>query len=316
MTLVQRALVKLRRWWYGNNYTRDKWTTAERLVYLESVVEYLSWQASNQAILLRHLSAPILNDLPAIRRTKESFDFQWAEIPTGRHNLEHPAFRAEAAANVTQFTGLPADWFKGKRVIDVGCGMGRYSWTLSALGADVLSLDQSPHGLAHAAEACKAFPAHRTLQVDLLQPLPVAEPADLVWSFGVLHHTGDTFRAFSNVVPLVRPGGYLYLMIYGEPRPGVRYDFEEINEYELWRHRTANLALREKLTVIREQMMAGAFRVSGDEYVHGYFDAIAPPINDLHTFEELESWLLDAGFEGIARTVDSRNIHVVARRRS
>lgn len=315
MTLLQRAIVKVRRFWYGNNYTRDKWTAAERLAYLESVVEYLSWQASNQAILLRHLSALILNELPAIRRTKESFDFQWAEIPTGRHNLEHPAFRAEAAANVVSFTGLPAEWFKGKRVIDVGCGMGRYSWALSSLGADVLSLDQSPHGLAHATEACKAFPSHRTLQVDLLQPLPVAEPADLVWSFGVLHHTGDTYRAFKNVVPLVKPGGYLYLMIYGEPRPGVRYDFDEINEYELWRHRTANLDLREKLRVIREGMSAGAFQVTGDEYVHGYFDAIAPPINDLHTFEELESWLLDAGFEDIKRTVESRNLHVIARRR-
>ena len=107
MTLVQRAIAKCRRLWYGSQYGREHWTAAERIAYLESVVEYLSWQASNQAILLRHLSAPILNDLPAIRRTKASFDFQWAEIPTGRHNLEHPAFRAEATGNVTRFTGLP-----------------------------------------------------------------------------------------------------------------------------------------------------------------------------------------------------------------
>ena len=49
--------------------------------------------------------------------------------------------------------------------------------------------------------------------------------------------------------------------------------------------------------------------------MHGYFDAISPPINDLHTFEELEGWLLDSGFHNIKRTVDARNIHVIAQRR-
>jgi SAM-dependent methyltransferase len=316
MRLLNRVIAKLRRLWYGRAYTRDQWTTAERLAYLESVVDYLSWQASNQAILLRHLAAPILDELPAIRRTKASFDFQWGEIPAGRHNLTHPAFRAEATANVTRFTRLPAEWFKGKRVIDVGCGSGRYSWALSELGAEVLSLDQSEHGLREAAEACKAFAGHRTMRIDLLQPLPAIDQADLVWSFGVLHHTGDTYRAFRNIAPLVKPGGYLFLMIYGEPRAGVKDDFDEINEYEWWRHRTANMDLRAKLQAIRDGMARGAFQVNGDEYVHGYFDAIAPPINDLHSFEELESWLTDAGFTDIARTVESRNIHVVARRRS
>ena len=49
----------------------------------KAVVEYLSWQASNQAALLRHLTAPIVDDLPAVRRTKESFDFQWDRMPDG-----------------------------------------------------------------------------------------------------------------------------------------------------------------------------------------------------------------------------------------
>ena len=61
-------------------------------------------------------------------------------------------------------------------------------------------------------------------------------------------------------------------------------------------------------------MAAGGFQVTGDEYVHGYFDAIAPPINDLHTFEEIEGWLIEAGFVDIKRTVPSRNIHVIGRK--
>lgn len=316
MTTLAKVMAKLRRAWHGAGYTREQWSREERIAYLESVVEYLTWQTSNQAVLLRHLSAPIIDDLPAVRRTKESFDFQWAEIPNGRHMLEHPAFRAEATKYVSQFTGLPAEWFRGKRVFDVGCGMGRYSWALCTLGAAVLSMDQSEHGLRHTADACREFPSHRTLKIDLLKPLPVSEQADLVWSFGVLHHTGNTYKAFGNVAPLVKPGGYVYLMIYGEPRAGERGDYGEINEYELWRHRTTNLDLRGKLQAIRENMAAGGFHVTGDEYVHGYFDAIAPPINDLHTFEEIEGWMIEAGFVDIKRTVASRNIHVIGRKAS
>ena len=300
--------------WWGERYTYDKWSRAQRLEYLEQVVEYLTWESSRHSALLRHLAAPIVEELPAVRNTKASFDYQWAEIPGGAAMLDAPEFRAQATALVTQFTRLPAAWFRGKRIIDVGCGNGRFSWALCELGAEVLSLDQSEHGLRRTAEACRAFPSHRTMQVDLLKPLPIDASADLVWSFGVLHHTGDTYRAFRNVAPLVKPAGYLYLMIYGEPRRHVVDDFAELNEYEYWRHRTTNLTLPEKLAAIRQGMNAGEFRTAGEAAVHGYFDAISPPINDLHTFEELESWLIEAGFQDITRTMNARNHHVIGRR--
>jgi SAM-dependent methyltransferase len=314
VNVIRRAIRRARRAWYGDAYDRAKWSREERIVYLEQVVDYLSRQCTRQADLLRHVSAPIVPDLPSVRQTKASFDFQWADIPVGHGMLADPAFRAAATSFVCQFTGLPPEWFPGKRVVDAGCGNGRYSWALCQLGATVLSLDQSDHGLQSTADACRDFPSHRVMKVDLLKPLPAIPAADLVWSFGVLHHTGDTYGAFRNVQQLVAPGGRLYLMLYGEPRAGVIDDYMEINEYESWRRRTANLPLRDKLKAIRAGMAAGEFRVAGDQYVHGYFDAIAPAINDLHTFEEVESWLLDAGFGDVRRTLESRNLHITARR--
>jgi SAM-dependent methyltransferase len=289
-------------------------SNAARIAYLEQVVRYLDFQVANQASLLRHLAAPVIRELPMVRQTRESFDFQWAEIPAGRYMLENEQFRAEAAGYVTQFTGLPKEWFQGKRVIDAGCGLGRYSWALCTLGARVLSVDQSDHGLARTVEACRAFPGHQAMKVDLLEPLPIDQPADLVWSFGVLHHTGDTYRAFKNVAALVRPGGYFYVMIYGKPREGRIDDYAELNEYDEFRRRLRNLSPAQKLAAVRRSMAAGEFRVVGDEHVHGYFDAVAPPINDLYVFEEIESWFRESGFDGITRTVETRNLHIIARR--
>ncbi len=286
----------------------------QELLYLQQKVTYLENQLHYMNVLVRHLAAPVMEELPFVRQTKASFDFQWANIPQGRYMLENPEFRKEAAGYVQQFSGLPASWFPGKKVIDVGCGLGRYSWAMCTMGAEVLSVDQSAAGLKRVTEACKDYPTHRTRQVDLLRPLDIAEQFDLVWCFGVLHHTGDTYGAFKRIAPLVKPGGHIFLMLYGLPRPEFVSDYAEINEYDAWRRRTCNKDLAGKLDAVVQGMRNKEFRVPGEEHIHGYFDAVAPPINDLYSFEEVEGWLLEEGFADIRITVPTRNLHLVARR--
>jgi len=281
---------------------------------LRARVEYLELEASRLAALVRQLVGPVFNDLPLARQTWASFDYQWEKLPPGRYNLENQDFRQEAADYVCQFTDLAPGWFSGKSVIDVGCGAGRYSWAMSTLGANVLSLDQSEHGLRRCAEACRDFPAHRTKVANLLAPLDIDEQFDLVWSFGVLHHTGNTWAAYRNIVPLVKPGGLLFMMIYGEPRHGILSDYLQVNEYERWRRRTRNMKFDERLATVQSAMDREEFLVSGPLHVEGYFDAISPLVADLYSWEELESWLIGDGFVDIKRTLDTRNHHVIARR--
>ena len=182
------------------------------------------------------------------------------------------------------------------------------------LGARVLSVDQSVEGLEIARQLCKSFPDHQVLQADCLAPFPMDEKFDLVWSFGVIHHTGDGYKAFQNMARLVKPGGFIFLMVYGEPRRGHVEDYEEINEYMDWRKLTQNLDPAQKLAILREAMRNRRLRNFGEEYIHGYFDAISPSINDLYSWQEIEGWLLEQGFGKIQRTLDSRNHHVVAQR--
>src|SRR5689334_20168421 len=48
-----------------------------RVAYLESVVRYLNFQVSHQSSIVRYLAAPVIQNFPSVRETKESFDFQW-----------------------------------------------------------------------------------------------------------------------------------------------------------------------------------------------------------------------------------------------
>jgi SAM-dependent methyltransferase len=277
-------------------------------------LEHLELELSRHVSLLRLIAAPQINDTPFARQTRASFDYQWEQLPLGRWNLDHPEFRKEAAGYVCQFTALPREWFAGKRTLDAGCGAGRYSWAMCTMGAEVLSIDQSPHGLARTKRACQEFPTHRTKQVNLLEPLGIEEQFDLVWSFGVLHHTGDTYGCYQRLAPLVRPGGYLFLMLYGEPRRDHLDDYRAVIEYERWRQLTRNLTFDERLSAVREAMGRKEFMANGEEYVEGYFDAISPLIADLYSWPEIESWLVRDGFVDVRRTVDTRNHHVIARR--
>jgi 2-polyprenyl-3-methyl-5-hydroxy-6-metoxy-1,4-benzoquinol methylase len=288
----------------------------KRVEALEMVNTYLINEVTRLSALLRYVSAPIIHGLPYAQQTRESFDFQWEKLPKGRWNLENAKFREEAPGYVCRFTGLPAHWFKDKKVIDVGCGGGRYSWALCRMGAEVLSIDQSEYGLDRTRKACESFPNHRIMRVNLLEKVDIPETFDLVWCFGVLHHTGDTYGTFKKIVPLVKPGGYLFLMLYGEPRRGITDDYMAVNEYDHWRRKTRNMTFDERLQAVRRGMRKKEFLAWGDEYIEGYFDAISPTINDLYSWEEVEGWLLLQNFEEIKRTAENRNHHVIARKRN
>ena len=163
-----------------------------RVDNLEEIIDFLLYENSRLSETVRELKAQSIDRFADAPQTRDSFDFQWEKLPTGRYNLDNPEFREEAAAYVCQFTGMTPEWFAGKKVVDVGCGAGRYSWAMCTMGAEVLSLDHSKHGLKRARDACQEFPSHRTEQIDLTGPLSIDETFDLVWCYGVLHHTGDT----------------------------------------------------------------------------------------------------------------------------
>ena len=118
---------------------------------------------------------------------------------------------------ITQFLDdvrLPATWFPGKDALDAGCGTGRWSYALAELGARVTALDLTAAGCRATRRVLEPYAAGHVVQAGIGSlPLP-PESFDFVMAWGVLHHTPNTRRSFERLVPLVRPGGVLYVMVY------------------------------------------------------------------------------------------------------
>jgi SAM-dependent methyltransferase len=280
-----------------------------RLGLLEARAEFLQDEVSQLRSLVRHLAGDRIQEWPIVRATRDSFDFQWRNLPEGEAMPSNPAWKAEVGKTICRYAGLPAEWFAGEKVMDAGCGLGRWTYGFGTLGVgSCVSFDISEGGVARTREIAAPFgPAFTVLRKNVLEDLGLSSDFDLVWCFGVLHHTGDTYRGFQNLVRCVKPGGYLFLMIYGEPRPGHLEDYAYYHEMFSMRKALRNLPFEEKV-----RRLESAY---GKDRLHGYFDAISPDINDLYRWDELESWLRGAGFEDIRCTMPDHPNHFVAARR-
>lgn len=117
---------------------------------------------------------------------------------------------------------LRVDTLKGKTFLDVGSGSGLLSLAARRLGARVHSFDYDPQSVACTAELRRRFfpddPAWTVEQGSVLDAAYLSRLGqhDIVYSWGVLHHTGAMWQALGNVVPLVIPGGALFIAIYND----------------------------------------------------------------------------------------------------
>ena len=106
------------------------------------------------------------------------------------------------------------------RVLDAGCGGGRYSVALRRLGfGEVVGADWSKNGIAVAnARIQQAKIDGVSYRTANMLELPFAESEfDMVFSNGVLHHTTDPERGIAETARVVKPGGRVWLYLYHRP---------------------------------------------------------------------------------------------------
>jgi 2-polyprenyl-6-hydroxyphenyl methylase/3-demethylubiquinone-9 3-methyltransferase len=117
---------------------------------------------------------------------------------------------------------LEAPSLEGKSFLDIGCGSGLFSLAARRLGARVYSLDYDPHSVACTRELRRRyFPDDPAWTVE---PGSVLDRAcmerlgrfDVVYSWGVLHHTGNMMQALEHAALPVDSGGLLFISIYND----------------------------------------------------------------------------------------------------
>lgn len=105
--------------------------------------------------------------------------------------------------------------FRGKNLLEIGCGLGTDLIQFARGGAHVTGVDLTPRSI----ELVKRRFELEELPVDArvadAEQLPFDDDSfDVVYSFGVLHHTPDTQKAINEVHRVLKPGGKIIIMLY------------------------------------------------------------------------------------------------------
>jgi 2-polyprenyl-3-methyl-5-hydroxy-6-metoxy-1,4-benzoquinol methylase len=109
---------------------------------------------------------------------------------------------------------IPFDRIAGKRVLEVGCGMGLHTELLARAGAEVTAIDISPKSVA----ATQARLSLKDIIADVreldAETIDFEDQFDFIWSWGVIHHSSRTGRVVRNLYRALKPGGELRFMVY------------------------------------------------------------------------------------------------------
>jgi 2-polyprenyl-3-methyl-5-hydroxy-6-metoxy-1,4-benzoquinol methylase len=157
-------------------------------------------------------------DKPRVSAPDDAFGFgrNWQEYVAEHLTPEREQIARDSLVN------LVGDDIAGKSFLDIGSGSGLFSLAAHSLGAaSIVSIDVDPDSVAstrHLRERAGSPDSWTVRPGSILDDELVAElePAQIVYSWGVLHHTGDMWKAIRNAGKLVAPGGRFVIAIYND----------------------------------------------------------------------------------------------------
>ncbi len=159
-------------------------------------------------------SFSIINGIPrfvSMDNYASSFGLQWNEYQ--KTQLDSFTGLPISKTRLKRLMGGSLDILKGKQVLEVGCGAGRFTEILLEAGSDVFATD-----ISSAVEAnyknCNKYPDYFVCQADILKFPVKTEQFDIVICIGVIQHTPNPEQTITALCSQVKPGGLLIIDHY------------------------------------------------------------------------------------------------------
>jgi len=109
------------------------------------------------------------------------------------------------------------DKWSGKKVLEVGCGIGTDTMNFFRAGADLTSIDLSDESVALSKKRAEVFGFDpERISVSNVEEYTSDQKFDLIYSFGVIHHTPEPKRAIEQLSKLQETGQEMRLMLYSK----------------------------------------------------------------------------------------------------
>jgi SAM-dependent methyltransferase len=113
---------------------------------------------------------------------------------------------------------IPFDLLRGKRVLEIGCGLGSHAQLMSEAGCNLTCIDLTDRAVENTSRRLNlcGLPAD-VRRMDAEEMGFADDEFDFVWSWGVIHHSAHTERILEQVYRVLKPGGEFRFMVYHRP---------------------------------------------------------------------------------------------------
>jgi len=260
---------------------------------------------------------PIRNFLPYFSKKMsyvDIFDFMQTSAPSAKFiGADHEAMQDFTEKEFKGQTGLDPNLLGGKLILDAGCGGGRFVSYLNKFGAKIVGIDVRHEGLKMSLKDFKYNNNIHFAQADLFN-LPFKEKSfDFIYSFGVLHHTPDTKKAFQGLVKFLKPGADIAIWVYSKSEKtyisdGLRFITKRMPKRLLYILGVFIISLYAPLLKISKlknfltRVLYGIRLPWHDRWnwrIQSFLDWYGPTYQYKHTYEELKQWFEESGLEDI-----------------
>lgn len=107
---------------------------------------------------------------------------------------------------------------RGRVVLEVGCGIGTHAAMLARAGARLTAIDITEYAVEVTRRRFALYGLAGQIQQADAEHLPFRDATfDMVWSWGVIHHSSSTERCIQEITRVLRDGGRLLFMVYHRP---------------------------------------------------------------------------------------------------